>query len=273
MSKKWLLAILVSIPAVILFVLTIEGRFDPELGLMSEEDPRRPTPVLVELFTSEGCSSCPPADALLMKLDGEQPVPAAEIITLGEHVDYWDRLGWPDRFSSPVFSQRQLDYAQALQTNAYTPQMVVDGRVEFVGSDAHFAQAAIESASREKKALLDIQVLPTSRGNSEVVRLEAHLSSPISSNSSEGADVFLAITETNLTTEVQAGENAGRVMNHTSVVRNLRRISKLDSRQEFATEVTIPQDWDRSNLRAVIFVQEQRSRHILAVGQVSLAAE
>ena len=275
MSNQWLPTLLVATLAAALFVFTIEGGggINPEPGPMFQESSGSPTPVLVELFTSEGCSSCPPADALLMKLDREQPVPRAEIITLGEHVDYWDRLGWPDRFSSPAFSQRQMDYAQALETNAYTPQMVVDGRAAFVGSDAPFAQAAIESASREKKAWLDIQALPAAGGNPEAVRLEAHLSSPISSDSGEGADVYLAITETNLTTEVRAGENSGRVLNHASVVRDFRRISKLDARTEFATEVTVPEDWDRNNLRAVIFVQEQRSRRILAVGQVSLAAD
>ena len=254
-----------------------EGTVRPETArtaLPAGED-AGPTPVLVELFTSEGCSSCPPADALLMKLEREQPVSGVNIITLGEHVDYWDRLGWPDRFSSAAFSQQQQVYAQTLRTDAYTPQMVVDGQLAFVGSDAAFAQAAIRDASRERKVLLDIQVVP-SGGESGVVRLRARLSHPISAGPGQVIDAFLAITEANLTTQVGAGENSGRVLHHASVVRDLRRIKKIarpDSEQEFVADVAFSQDWDRSNLRAVVFLQEQRSRRILAAGQVALEGQ
>ena len=106
-----------------------------------------PTPVIVELFTSEGCSDCPPADTLLEKLIATQPVPGAEIIGLGQHVDYWDRLGWKDRFSSAALTSRQQLYQARFGTESiYTPQMVVDGRAELVGSDATAARKAIERA-------------------------------------------------------------------------------------------------------------------------------
>ena len=273
MFSRWLAVALLSIPIASFLGFRVEG----EGGSAANPSPRPQgdsvsrTPVMVELFTSEGCSSCPPADALLMELAREQAVPDAEIITLGEHVDYWDRLGWPDRFSSPAFSQRQTEYAQALRTDAYTPQMVVDGQVAFVGSDAVFARRAIERARRDRKVPLELQILPVGRGESKAFRLKARLSSPTLPDFGEAADVFLAVTESNLTTNVRRGENAGRVMNHASVVREFRRISELGSKKEFAADLAIPSDWKLGDLRAVVFVQGRRSRRILAAGQTSLA--
>ena len=99
-------------------------------------DSNKKSPVLVELFTSEGCSSCPPADTALAFLEKEQPFMQAEIITLALHVDYWNNLGWRDEYSSPLYSQRQTVYVQKLKLDStYTPQMIVDGRLQFVGSN------------------------------------------------------------------------------------------------------------------------------------------
>src|SRR5204863_4528217 len=106
------------------------------------------TPIVVELFTSEGCESCPPADVLLRQLASTQPVPGAQIIPLSLHVDYWDQLGWKDRFSSALLTNRQRVYGTRFNIDSvYTPQMVVDGRSELVGSDGAAARKAIARAA------------------------------------------------------------------------------------------------------------------------------
>src|SRR5204863_10159916 len=119
--------------------------------------PAAPPAVMVELFTSEGCSSCPPADKLLSWLAERQPISGVEIIPLSEHVDYWNHLGWADPYSAAAFSERQHEYSGSLGSRVYTPQMVVDGKVEFVGGDSDEALKAISDESRRLKAIVRIQ--------------------------------------------------------------------------------------------------------------------
>ncbi|MEO7652913.1 MAG: DUF1223 domain-containing protein, partial [Bryobacteraceae bacterium] len=178
---------------------------------LAASDPA-PTPVLVELFTSEGCSSCPPADELLIDLEKTQPVPGARIIVLSEHVDYWNRLGWTDPFSSQLFSARQHRYAEALRKDGvYTPQMVVDGQGEFVGSDRRRAVAVIAEAARKTKAPVELAC----RAEGAALKFTVRIPGPPSADS----DVLLAILENDLQSDVQRGENSGRKIQHRGVVR------------------------------------------------------
>ena len=228
-------------------------------------------PVLVELFTSEGCSSCPPADELLARLEQTQPVAGAEIIALSEHVDYWNRLGWADPYSSAEFSERQNSYARAFDTDdIYTPQMIVDGRVQFVGSNRDRARQAITDASRAAKARVDISL----RGaTAESANLAIRVSDLQGAWAGDSAEILLAITESGLRSSVSRGENAGRSLHHTAVVRALSSLGSIDSQaKSFSAEpvVRIEKKWKPENLKAVVFVQERASRRVLGAAQISM---
>ncbi len=229
-------------------------------------------PVVVELFTSEGCSSCPPADALLAMLDQQQRLGKAEIIALEEHVDYWDQLGWRDPFSSAQWTRRQQDYAAAFQSEGvYTPQMVVDGRAEFVGSSLGSARAAISEASRLAKAKVTLYVVSASPQQARLKVDVKMLPDP----ASKQAQVWLAVTESGLHSEVKHGENAGEDLHHAAVVRSLRRIADARPGDAIAyageQEVALDSAWQRQNIRFVVFIQDAKSRHILGAASVHLA--
>ncbi len=226
-------------------------------------------PVLVELFTSEGCSSCPPADALLRRLGRTQPVRNADVIVLEEHVDYWDRLGWKDPFSSEAATARQGDYADAFGgSQVYTPQMVVDGHAEFVGSSESEALRAIGTASQTPKPAVHLK---WADGGMLAIAVD-----PLTNaKPGEVSQVYLAVTENMLRSDVKRGENAGRELEHDGVVRTLAAVGKAGAGSTgFASTVAVPaaHDWNRSNLRAVVFVQEQHSRRVIAVDAIPFAA-
>ena len=158
-------------------------------------------PVLLELFTSEGCSDCPPADRLLGELDQNQPVPGAELIVLSEHVDYWDRLGWKDPFSSSQYTARQQEYASKLSHDGvYTPQLVVDGRFGFVGSDGREAVSAIQKAIREPKIAIAIAIV-TRSGN----EVSAHIELPASALHKRASFRRVSLTHLGRSTALLAG--------------------------------------------------------------------
>ena len=177
------------------------------------------------VFTSEGCSDCPPADGVLARLEREQPNADAEIITLALHVDYWDRLGWKDTFSSHLYSERQTGYAETFKLDSvYTPQMIVDGQMQFVGSNFGAAQNAVSEAAKNQKATIELTTGTDAENQNPNVKvkisnLPAH----------ENSYVWLAVAESNLKTSVGRGENRDKTLSHSSVVREMKLIGEINS--------------------------------------------
>jgi hypothetical protein len=221
------------------------------------------TPVLVELFTSEGCSSCPPADAFLQKLD-RQPVAGEEMIVLSEHVDYWNHIGWKDPYSAPFYSDRQRVYAKRLGLEGvYTPQMVVDGTSEFVGSDPALADKAFVKALRRPK--LAVRLSSVSLGAANILQAHLEASALPASFGLREADVYVALALNHAESHVAHGENAGRTLAHTAVVRSIVKVGTFRQGQAFARDVQLklPPGSDIHNLRLVAFVQEPGQGRVL----------
>jgi hypothetical protein len=235
-------------------------------------------PVVVELFTSEGCSSCPPADRLLERLTAAA-VDGAKVVALGEHVDYWDRLGWRDRFSSAAFTNRQEVYARRFNLDsAYTPQMVVDGRAELVGSDSAGAERAIAKAAAAPHGTMTLVARPFQGRDSggrerplSPVSVSVNVANLPPIGRGDRADIFVAVTEDALRSDVKSGENRGRTLTHAAVVRQLTTIGEATGPAASAeTTIAVQPDWQRERLNIVAFVQQRRDRGIVAAASVPL---
>jgi hypothetical protein len=227
-----------------------------------------PPPILLELFTSEGCSSCPPADLLLEELAGGELAAGVEIVPLSLHVDYWNHLGWRDPYSSADFSRRQESYSGTLRSDSvFTPQLVIDGESQVVGSDRRGALQAIERAARRPRASVvleqidDAQAPP--RRSSWRVSLDAHSLAP----RPPATYLFVAVTEDGLASSVSRGENTGRTLRHVAVVRRLRALGRawLDERGTVTQEVTIDLDpaWRRDRLHVVAWAAAAPNGQVL----------
>ena len=245
-------------PGSLIFVLVFTGAL---LSTAAENQGAR-VPVLLELFTSEGCSSCPPADRLLQVFDQSQPVANANLIVLSEHVDYWDRLGWKDPFSSPQFTIRQQDYADRYsREGVYTPQLVVDGRFALVGSDSREAGAAIQKAAREPKVAIALS--DAARDGKQV---RAHIDVAAAENAKKrSAVLYLAIADDRAESHVARGENAGRSLAHVAVTRVLKEAGTIDLRSASSKDVvlTVPAGAGANGLRLIAFLEDPGSGHIL----------
>ena len=216
-----------------------------------------PVPVVVELFTSEGCSSCPPADSLLSKLAG-QPVPGVQIIPLGMHVTYWDQLGWKDPASLQDATDRQQAYgARWGGDRVYTPQAVIDGREELVGSDEAGMRRAIASAARQPH--LSMQLTASLRADG------ISATSTISNIPLEGMEptrTVLVVTEDGLTSIVKRGENRGLTLHHDAVVRRI-----VVGKQGLGR---VPDHWRRDRLHVTALLQGEKTGRIYAAAAVPL---
>ena len=228
------------------------------------EAPR--TPVLVELFTSEGCSSCPAADAVLEKLLREQPVENAEIVPLSLHVDYWNRLGWKDPYSSKTYSARQQQYTKIFgDDKLYTPQVVIDGREEVVGSEEATIKRTIGGAASRPHLPLKVTARPVPGSVSLTIDLPA-------APEGEAVDVLVALTEDDLSSAVKSGENKGRTLSHVAVVRKLQTLGALE-RDAFVAEgrITIEPAWKPAKMRAVCWLQGRSSHRVYGTASAGLS--
>jgi len=228
--------------------------------------PSDPVPILVELFTSEGCSSCPPADNLLQKFDA-QPIAGVRLIVLSEHVDYWNHIGWTDPYSAHVYSERQSAYGRRFHLESvYTPQMVVDGTAEFVGGSSRDAEHAFERAGKTK-ASLQLSQLRLQDG-----LLHGRIDSTALPVGAHKADVVIVIALKHAESQVAKGENAGHRLSHVAVVRTLQRVGIVEAGKTFSGDISIPVDrtLDPKSLRVIAFLQENGPGRVWGATELSL---
>lgn len=219
-------------------------------------------PVFLELFTSEGCSSCPPADRLLESLD-TQPVANVDLIVLSEHVDYWNYLGWSDPYSAPLFSARQQKYSDRLGTSVYTPQMVVDGQIQALGSDRKEVLQAVAQAAKGAKLPMSVQA-----GSS--IHVEAN-------SGGANADLYIVLAADHARSQVLRGENGGHVLTHIAVAQSITRIGTWEGSGPTARDVPFPpvskQHFPAAQpgeTRVIAILADPRTGRILGAAQTKL---
>ncbi|MFZ3279183.1 MAG: DUF1223 domain-containing protein [Candidatus Sulfotelmatobacter sp.] len=234
-------------------VLVVTGVFGGDRAAEGQNAVRRP--VLLELFTSEGCSSCPPVDAWVQNLDSSQPVPGVQIIVLSEHVDYWDQDGWKDPYSSTMVTDRQREYAQGLGLkDVYTPQLILDGNSVLRLNDAQQVEETLEKAAAAPGVLIRIDSAGVEAGHPGVL----HGRIEVDAQSEEKGDVYVATALDHAESTVLRGENGGRKLSHVAVVENIVKIGKLEKGKSFEHDfqIELKPGSDPANLRVVAFVQE-----------------
>lgn len=225
-----------------------------------------PHPVVVELFTSEGCSSCPPADVFLRKLDEVQPIQGAQLIVLSEHVTYWDHDGWKDPNSSAALTDRQTSYEPLLgEKECFTPQIVVDGDHELKLQ----SMAQVEDVLKQERdaAKIPIHISAVSVDSANPAELRAHIDTGENSGK-HNADVYMAVALNHTESQVLRGENGGHHLVHVAVVQKIIKVGKFSKGKSFTGDIQIklaPTD-DPKNLRVIAFIQESGPGKILGAG-------
>lgn len=216
---------------------------------------------VVELFTSEGCSSCPPADALLAKWQKESVDKPVYILAF--HVDYWNRLGWKDVFSSHEYSSRQYQYSKWLKSEVYTPQVIVNGRTELVGSDekslANAIKTGLEKTVKTELALNNIKV----EGDRATVQYHVD-------GAPNNSTLLIALVEKNATTKVKSGENGGRTLKHVQIVNQLKSIAlKSETGNE---NIALPHGCDWKKFELIGFVQNTSNGEITGAAKAQFTS-
>ena len=216
---------------------------------------------VVELFTSEGCNSCPPADKVLSQIHAEAERTNTPVYAIGWHVDYWDRLGWPDRFGSREYSLRQRNYARRLNSNVYTPQMIVNGQnIVYPAQSLDKATEAAEVALRLGSSA-NIDLTSSLQGNEVTV---TYTIDPLPFNS----QLALVVVEGDISSKVTRGENTGRTLMHTSTVRAVEWVSSLSPSN--TVTIQIPDDVSASNASVIAFIQQRSDLRIVAAAHAKL---
>jgi hypothetical protein len=217
---------------------------------------------VVELFTSEGCSSCPPADRLLSELAAEAEKSGKPVFALSFHVDYWNYLGWADPFSRSEFTNRQQRYARNLGGRVYTPQMIVNGSQEFVGSQGGTARKSIAKALEQSAGAAIVLEPGREEGGSLDVAYRV-------TGQGEGDLLNLAVVEKGLTVPVKRGENGGRILKHENVVRAFRTVP-LDAKGSGNARLGLPEGLRRENALIIAYVQKAESLHTIGAARAAL---
>lgn len=244
--KKLRYVLLLSIPLFTLWFCTssssVKNREDNNSQTKTNFPDAGKNVAVLELFTSQGCSSCPSADRLLEKYSTKD-----NVITLSFHVDYWDRLGWKDPYSSKQFTKRQYNYASALNAGVYTPQLVINGQSEMVGRDSRMIDNTLKKVlSQGPVSGISIQSAKMENGK---VMIDYTLTN------TDNALLNIALVEKKTKTEIRAGENGGVTLSGTNVVRNFQTLSDAKEGSN-SYNIEVPSGLNKDNISIVLYLQK-----------------